>query len=227
MAVANCRTKLLETPPALSISVAVCAELTRDTIAVNPALAAFAGTVTVADTVTAALLLDGLTLSPLPGAGALNVNVQASVPDPVIDAVPQEIALNNELRIWIESPHATPADAKLNWTVKINRAVNQELSRHTSASLRAQRRFACKLSLPRDVLHLANSKSCLGRTRLLHADPLSENDFRPVFPAPPSPMAQVMLNSTHSQSVSIVLGRQSACNDAIVLDKVAVDYGFG
>jgi hypothetical protein len=44
---------------------------------------------------------------------------------------------------------------------------------------------------------------------------------------PPSPMAQVMLNSTHSQSVSIVLGRQSACNDAIVLDKVAVDCGSG
>lgn len=66
IAVANCRTKLLETPPALAISVAVCAELTGDTVAVNPALAAFAGTVTVAGPVTAALLLDRLTLSRCP-----------------------------------------------------------------------------------------------------------------------------------------------------------------
>jgi hypothetical protein len=83
----------LETPPALAISVAVCVELTGNTVALNPALATFAGTVTVAGTVTAASLLDGLTLSPLPDAAALNVTVQASVPDPAMVELLQYRAL--------------------------------------------------------------------------------------------------------------------------------------
>ena len=60
----------------------------------NPAVVAFAGTVTVAGTVTAALLLDRLTLSPPLGAAALSLTVQASVPDPVMDPPLQESAFN-------------------------------------------------------------------------------------------------------------------------------------
>jgi hypothetical protein len=63
---------------------------------VNPALVAFAATVTVAGTVTAALLLARLTLTPLDPAGKLRVTVQLSLPDPVMDALPQESALNEE-----------------------------------------------------------------------------------------------------------------------------------
>src|SRR5271170_2224697 len=61
----NRRAKLVETPPAL------------------------AGTVTVAGTVTAALLLARLTLRPPLAAAAVNVTVQLSLPDPVMDALLQ------------------------------------------------------------------------------------------------------------------------------------------
>jgi len=90
----NCSAKLLETPPALAVSVAACAAVTEDTVAVNPALVALAGTVTVAGTLTAALVLARLTLTPPLGAAALSVTVQLSLPAPVIDALLQVSPLN-------------------------------------------------------------------------------------------------------------------------------------
>jgi hypothetical protein len=68
--------------------------VTDDTIAVNVALVALFGTVTVAGTVIAALLLDRLTLRPPLGTAALSATVQASVPDPVKDALLQESELS-------------------------------------------------------------------------------------------------------------------------------------
>jgi sulfur carrier protein ThiS len=50
----------------------------------------------VAGTVTAALLLARLTLKPPLPAAAVSVTVQLSLPDPVIDALLQESALNRE-----------------------------------------------------------------------------------------------------------------------------------
>jgi hypothetical protein len=61
---------------------------------VNPALVAFAGTVTVLGTVTAELLLDRLTLMPPLGAAAVSVTVHASVPDPVMVPLLQYSALS-------------------------------------------------------------------------------------------------------------------------------------
>lgn len=90
----NCKAKLFETAPALAVSVTAWAVPTDDTAAVNPALVALAGTVTVVGTVTAPLLLDRLTLSPPLGAAPLNVIVHASVTDPVSDALLQERLLN-------------------------------------------------------------------------------------------------------------------------------------
>jgi hypothetical protein len=63
-------------------------------VAVNPALVAFAGTVTVLGIVTAELLLDRLTLSPPLGAAAVSVTVHASVPDPVMVPLLQYSALS-------------------------------------------------------------------------------------------------------------------------------------
>ena len=63
-------------------------------MAVNPALVAFAGTVTVLGTVTAELLLDRFTLSPPLGAAAVSVTVHASVPDPVMVPLLQYSALS-------------------------------------------------------------------------------------------------------------------------------------
>jgi hypothetical protein len=63
-------------------------------VAVNPALVAFVGTVTVLGTVTAELLLDRFTISPSPGAAAVSVKVHASVPGPVMAPLLQYSALN-------------------------------------------------------------------------------------------------------------------------------------
>jgi NhaP-type Na+/H+ or K+/H+ antiporter len=122
------------------MSVNVCSELTGEMVAVNPALVAPAGTVTVAGTVTAALLLDRLTLRPPLGAAAFSVTVQASVPDPVMDALLQESALNaasgvaavpvplrlitavplvEELLMTVIAPVSVPAAAGLNCTFKL------------------------------------------------------------------------------------------------------------
>jgi hypothetical protein len=81
--VPNCKAKVSDTPPALAMIVTVCAELTGETEAVNPTLVAPAGTVTVAGTVTAGLLLARLAVSPPLGAAAFSVTVQASVADPI------------------------------------------------------------------------------------------------------------------------------------------------
>jgi hypothetical protein len=90
----SCRAKLSETLPALAVSVTACADVTADTLAVNPALVPFAATITVAGTVTAALLLARLTVKPPLPAAAASVTVQLSLPDPVIDALLQESAPN-------------------------------------------------------------------------------------------------------------------------------------
>jgi hypothetical protein len=90
----SCRAKVLETLPALAVSVTACADVTDDTVAVNPALVAFAGTINVAGTVTAALLLARLTVRPPLTGAAVNITVQLSLPDSVIDALLQENVLN-------------------------------------------------------------------------------------------------------------------------------------
>lgn len=122
----NCRARLTETPPVLAVKVATCVDPTGDTVAVNPALVAFAGTVTVPGTETAALLLDRFTLSPFFGAGVLSVTVQTSVPNPVIEALLQEIPLNSELRFWGDAPITHPAEPRMN----MNSATHDLLSRH-------------------------------------------------------------------------------------------------
>jgi len=61
---------------------------------VNPALVALAETTTLAGTATAALLLARLTLRPALPAAVVRVTVQLSLPDPVIDALVHESALN-------------------------------------------------------------------------------------------------------------------------------------
>jgi hypothetical protein len=85
----NCNAKVFDTPPVLAVRVTDCAVVTEDTVAVNPALVAFAGTTTVAGTVTAVLLLLNPTLTPPLPAAELSVTVQLSLPEPVIDALLQ------------------------------------------------------------------------------------------------------------------------------------------
>jgi hypothetical protein len=94
VAACNCTTKLFEALPWLAVSVTVWAGPLYDTVAMNPALVAFAGTVTFAGSVTAELLLDKLTLIPPLGAAALSVTVQASVPDSDMVALLQEKVLS-------------------------------------------------------------------------------------------------------------------------------------
>jgi N-acetylglucosamine kinase-like BadF-type ATPase len=65
--------KLLETPPALASKFTFNAVLTDEAVAVNLALVPPSGTVTVAGTGIAALLLDKLTLNPPVGAAEVSV----------------------------------------------------------------------------------------------------------------------------------------------------------
>lgn len=85
----NCREKFLATLPPVAVRITDCAEVTGDTLAMNVALIAFAGTRIVPGTATAALLLARLTLKPPLGAAAFSVTVQALLPDPPMDAVLQ------------------------------------------------------------------------------------------------------------------------------------------
>lgn len=76
----NCRLKVLATPFAVAVNVAVWVVVTAVTVAEKAPLVDPAGTVTDAGTVTALLLLARVTANPPAGAAALSVTVQASVP---------------------------------------------------------------------------------------------------------------------------------------------------
>lgn len=67
-------------PPADAVSVAFCAVVMAEMVAVNPAVEEPAGTVTDPGTLTAALLLDRLTARPPFPAGVVSVTVQESLP---------------------------------------------------------------------------------------------------------------------------------------------------
>lgn len=85
----NCRPNVLVMPPVLADNVTACATLTAEAFAVNDALMDPGGTVTVAGTVTAVLLLARVTACPPLGAPEFSVIVQLSVPAPVIDPLTQ------------------------------------------------------------------------------------------------------------------------------------------
>src|SRR6204780_1184749 len=107
----NCRAKVFDTPPALAVRVTACAVVTEDTVAVNPAVVAFAGITTVAGTVTAALLLVKPTLKPPLPAAVVSVTVHASLPAPVTDALLQDNALNaagTAVPVPVRLPPAVP-----------------------------------------------------------------------------------------------------------------------
>lgn len=93
MAAFNCRENAFELPFALAVRVAVWVVPMDATVAVKGAVIAPGATVTAAGSVTAVFVLDRLTICPPPGAGAFRVRVQASVPDPVMEALLQETAL--------------------------------------------------------------------------------------------------------------------------------------
>jgi len=129
----NCRVKVFETPPALPVSVAVCAVETAETDAEKPALVAPAATVTEAGTATAELLLAKPTVNPPVAAAAFSVTVHASDCDPVMDEFVHESPVNTGTpvppRVTVvedaesltrESwPDATPALVGSNPTVRV------------------------------------------------------------------------------------------------------------
>jgi hypothetical protein len=116
----SCKAKLLETLPALAVRVTACAVVTEETVAVNPALLALAGTTTVAGTVTAALLLVKPTLKPPLPAAVVSVTVHASLPAPVSDALLQDNALNaagTAVPVPVRLTTAVPFVDELLWMV--------------------------------------------------------------------------------------------------------------
>lgn len=78
---------------ALAVRVADCAVLTAATLAVNEAVEAPEGTVTLPGTVTELELLARVTPRPVPSAAELSEIVHDVVPDPVNELVPHDSAL--------------------------------------------------------------------------------------------------------------------------------------
>ena len=116
----SCSAKVLETPPALPVRVTDCAVVTDDTVAVNPALVALAGTATAAGIVTAALLLVRPTLRPLLPAAELSVTVQVSLPAPVTDPLLHDNELNaagTAVPVPVRPTTAVPLVVELLWMV--------------------------------------------------------------------------------------------------------------
>lgn len=109
----NCKAKLVEALPAVAVSVAVCAEVTAETVAANVVLVALAATVTVAGTVTAELLLARLTVVPALGAAPFRVTVHESVPPPVIEELVQESALKVATPVPLRLTVAAPPEEAL------------------------------------------------------------------------------------------------------------------
>jgi hypothetical protein len=120
-------------------------------VAVNAALVAFAGTITEAGTLTAALLLDSFTDCPPLPAAELSVTVQTSVPDPVIDALLQESA-NADAALAV----ADRARGEMQKNIK-RAVIRQERRRHIPARLRAGRRLRCVLRLDERISVAASS----------------------------------------------------------------------
>jgi len=81
--------KLWVPPPEEAVSVAVCAVLTVETVAMKLAVVDPAATITEDGSVTAAALLERLTAWPPVLAAAFSVTVQGSVPGPVIEPIAQ------------------------------------------------------------------------------------------------------------------------------------------
>jgi hypothetical protein len=102
----------LESVPEVAVKVVACVLVTDAIFAEKAALMALAGTVTVAGRVTAASLLERLTLSPPLPAAALRVTVQASVPEPVIEPLAQESALTVPGAVGATGP-AVPVPLRL------------------------------------------------------------------------------------------------------------------
>ncbi len=90
----SCNARVALAVPDVAVRVAVCKALTAATVAVKPAPVDPAGTVTLAGTVTAELLLASWMLRPPAGAVAVRFAVHASVPAPLIEVWLHEIPFN-------------------------------------------------------------------------------------------------------------------------------------
>jgi hypothetical protein len=131
----SCIAKICVVLPALAVRVTACDEGTAETVALKPAVVAPAGTVTVAGTVTAVLLLVRPIANPPVAAAAFSVTVQLSVPAPVMELLVQVSAVSTgtpvpvmptievvpveELLLMFSVPVAEPATAGSNCTVNV------------------------------------------------------------------------------------------------------------
>lgn len=104
------------TPAELALTVTYCVDPTADALAVKPALVAPAGTITVAGTASAELLLDRLTLSPPAGAVAFSFTVHASFANPDTDALLHESELTAAHAIF--GPQSADMQMQINRIVK-------------------------------------------------------------------------------------------------------------
>jgi len=131
----SCSAKVVETLPALAVSVTAVAAVTAFTVAVKLPLLVPPASAKLIGTVTAELLLATLTENPLLGAAVFKVTVQVSVPAPVNELVLQlnpvstgtPVPLSatadsvpvDELLVRASDPVADPAAVGTNCTVSV------------------------------------------------------------------------------------------------------------
>lgn len=155
MSASTSKAKVFDTEPWVAFRVTAWLLAVHEEGAENAALVAFAGTVTLAGTVTTELLLERFTLSPPVGAAALNVTVQGSEACPAKDALLQEIALSVAVAL------ALTAKGKKQKEIKRPK-IGPRLSRHTPARLCAGRRLCNGPRLEGTVLVAAGSWPDMG-----------------------------------------------------------------
>jgi hypothetical protein len=109
----NCSAKVLDTVPAIAESVAFCAVVTDEKVAVKLALAEPAATVTDDGTVTAVLLLERPTVKPPLAAAALSTTVHVSVPEPVTEEFVHESAVSTGTPVPLNATVVEPPEDEL------------------------------------------------------------------------------------------------------------------
>jgi hypothetical protein len=124
VATLSSRSKFWEVPPALAVNMTAWADETAATVAEKLAVVAPASTLTDAGTVTAALLLDRLTVVPPLAAAALRVTVQESDAGPATELLVQLKALKADalvapvpLRLITAVPLVAESLEIVNWPV--------------------------------------------------------------------------------------------------------------
>lgn len=133
----SCKAKVVDTPPANAVMVAVWVVVTAEAVVVKAAVVAPVATVTDAGTFTAELLLVRVTARPPVGAAPVSATEHASVVAPVTDPLVQETAWRADCTtpVPLRPMVAVPPDAALLMRVTVPESVPAALGSNAIAKV--------------------------------------------------------------------------------------------